>query len=99
MVAVDESLFSHLNKEHVWLLGLINLRTNDIRLELVENRNRETLKKIIEKYVMNVTLLLLIAGQVTSSLMMLIQVIIILNIIMQMDISDIVVRLKVYGDS
>ena len=53
MVAVDESLFSHLNDEQIWLVGLINLRTNDIRLELVENRSSETLKLIIEKHVKN----------------------------------------------
>ena len=47
------SLFSHLNEEQLWFVGLINLRTNDIRLEMVENRNNETLKKIIEKHVMN----------------------------------------------
>ena len=54
MVAVDESLFSYLNDEQIWLVVLINLiRTNDIRLELVENRSSETLKLIIEKHVMN----------------------------------------------
>ena len=44
MVVVDESLFSHLNDEQIWLVGLINLRTNDIKLELEENRSSETLK-------------------------------------------------------
>ena len=53
LVAVDESLFSHLNEEQLCFVGLINLRTNDIRLKRVENRNSETLKKIIEKHVMN----------------------------------------------
>lgn len=53
IVAVDESLFSHLNDEQIWYVGLINLRTNDIRLEVVENRSSQTLKTIIEKHVMN----------------------------------------------
>ena len=53
MLAVDESLFSHLNDKQIWLVDLINLRTNDIRLELVENRSSETLKLIIEKHVKN----------------------------------------------
>lgn len=53
MVAVDESLFSHLNDEQIWLVGLINLRNNDIRREFVENRSSETLKLIIEKHVKN----------------------------------------------
>ena len=51
IVCVDESLFTHNTNEQQWVVGLINISTNEIRLELVENRNQETLKKIIEKHV------------------------------------------------
>ena len=51
IICVDESLFTHNSHEQQWVVGLINISTNEIRLELVENRNEETLKKIIEKHV------------------------------------------------
>ena len=51
IVCADESLFTHNANEQQWVVGLINISTNEIRLELVENRNQETLKKIIEKHV------------------------------------------------
>ena len=34
-----------------WALGLINTATNEIRLELITNRNENILKPIIEKHV------------------------------------------------
>ena len=51
IVCLDESMFTHNANEQQWVVGLINVSTNEIRLELVENRNQETLKKIIEKHV------------------------------------------------
>jgi hypothetical protein len=39
LVAVDESLFTHVQGELIWIVGLINLTNNEIRLEIVENRS------------------------------------------------------------
>ena len=50
-IIIDESLFTHSNGIPQWIIGLINLRTNDIRLELVESRYTEILKTIITKHV------------------------------------------------
>ena len=35
----------------MWVVGLINIDTNSIRLEVVENLNSETMKEIIVKHV------------------------------------------------
>ena len=51
-ISLDESLFSHLNNKQQWVIGLINCETKDIRLEIVENRDTDTLKQIIEKNVL-----------------------------------------------
>ena len=51
-ISVDESLFSHLNNKQQLVIGLINCETNDIRMEIVENRDTDTLKQIIEKHVL-----------------------------------------------
>ena len=50
-IPTDESLFTHTNGEQTWVVGLINSETNQIRLEIVKNRDTETLKSIITKYV------------------------------------------------
>ena len=50
-VAVDESLFSHNLGNQLWDVGLINCETNEIHLELKEQRNEDTLKTIIQKHV------------------------------------------------
>ena len=49
-ISIDESLFTHNNGNQVWVVGLINIDTNSIRLEVVENRNSETMKEIIIKH-------------------------------------------------
>ena len=46
-ISVDESLFIHQNNGQIWVLGFINNNTREIRLEIVENRSDETMKKII----------------------------------------------------
>ena len=50
-IGVDESLFTHANGNHIWIVGLLNHETNKLRLELVESRNAEILKYIIEKHI------------------------------------------------
>ena len=50
-IAVDESFFTHNANVQQWVVGLINIDTKEIRLELVSNRNQNTLKYIIEKHV------------------------------------------------
>ena len=37
IIAIDESLFTHKEGKQVWIVGLINLNTNEIRLEVVED--------------------------------------------------------------
>ena len=34
-----------------WVVGIINTDINEIRLEVVTNRNEETLKAIVEKHI------------------------------------------------
>jgi len=51
VICVDESLFTHNEGQQQWVLGLINTATNEIRLELIANRDENTLKPIIEKHV------------------------------------------------
>lgn len=45
--SVDESLLGHRNNAQIWILGVINNRTRDFRIEGVLNRDSETLKKFI----------------------------------------------------
>ena len=49
-VCVDESLFTHQQGEEIWVVGLINTSNNEVRLEVVSNRNKDTLKSIITKH-------------------------------------------------
>jgi transposase-like protein len=51
-VVIDESLFTHEKGNAQWVVGLINLTNNQIRLEIVERRDTNTLQTIIEKHVM-----------------------------------------------
>ncbi len=50
-ISIDESLFIHWEGIQVWVVGLINLNTDEIRLEIVENRDQQTMKTIIEKHI------------------------------------------------
>ena len=47
IISIDESLFVHQNNRQIWIVRLINNNTREIRLEIVENRSAETMKKII----------------------------------------------------
>ena len=49
--SIDESLFGHRNNKQIWILGAINNRTKDFRLEAVLSRDSETLKDFITTYV------------------------------------------------
>ena len=50
-VAVDESLFSHKLGRQQWVVRLINYESKEILLELVEQRNEQTLKTIIQNHI------------------------------------------------
>ena len=51
-IAIDESLFVHdYNGDQEWVIGLIDIGTKNIRLELVKQRNTEIIKKIILHHV------------------------------------------------
>ena len=50
-VVIDEGLFTQERNCQIWVLVLINNETKDICMEIVQNRNQDTLKAIIEKYV------------------------------------------------
>ena len=46
IIVVDETLFNYLTGQPIWIIGLINFTSNEIRMEIENNRARETLKKI-----------------------------------------------------
>lgn len=48
-LSIDESLFVHLENKQIWVVGIINNRTREITLFLVENT--ETIKKILTKFI------------------------------------------------
>ena len=50
-VSINESLFTHEVNCQIWVIGLIYNETNNICIEIVQNRNHDTLKAIIEKHV------------------------------------------------
>ena len=50
-IAVDESLFTHIDGVQHWLIGLLNTGTNDLRIEVATDRREETLKAIIENHI------------------------------------------------
>lgn len=45
-ISINES-FVHDNQKQIWIIGMINNPTREIRLEISENRNSSTIKKII----------------------------------------------------
>ena len=51
-VAVDESLFCHnQGHEQIWLIGLINSRNKNLRIEAFKRRDSDILEKIIRHHV------------------------------------------------
>jgi len=49
--ACDESLFTKYNNEQIWVLNIINTSTKEFRILATKNRDGNTLKKFIMKYV------------------------------------------------
>lgn len=47
-VEIDESLFSHINGDQVWVFGIYDRKTSDARVFVVENRSAEVLIPIIQ---------------------------------------------------
>ena len=47
----DESLFTHRDGIQAWVVGIINTDINEMRLEVVANRNEEMLKALKEKHI------------------------------------------------
>jgi hypothetical protein len=48
-IAVDESFFCDFNgNQQIWLIGLVNIQTQDFRIEAVYERNSDILEKIIK---------------------------------------------------
>lgn len=43
-ISMDESLFSYQNGEQIWIVGLLNNDTNELRLEMVKDRSSEILE-------------------------------------------------------
>ena len=51
-IAVDESLFCHTqDNEKIWLIGLVNARNKQFRIEAVKRRDSDILQKIIKQYI------------------------------------------------
>ena len=52
--AIDESLFSHTkNHTQIWVIGIINNRTKDFRIEASTSRNSNTMKHFLNKFIGN----------------------------------------------
>ena len=50
-ITYEESLFSHINRQQIWVVGLYNNESNELRVEIVPNRDGSTLKSLIENNV------------------------------------------------
>ena len=48
--AIDESLFTHINNENLWVIGIVDTG-NNFRCNISKIRNNIYLKKFIEKYI------------------------------------------------
>ena len=51
ILAVDESLFNHVNTNQIWVFGIISTSSKCFRLEGNLDSSEHTLKKFIEIYV------------------------------------------------
>ena len=50
--AIDESLFTHINNENIWVIGIVDTSNNfNFRCNISNIRNHVYLKKFIEKYI------------------------------------------------
>ena len=50
-ISIEEYLLTHENNSQVWVVGMINNITRKIRLEIVEDRSRATMEKIINIHI------------------------------------------------
>ena len=48
-ISCDKSLFTHILDKQLWVVGLINSNTKELRMELTYSHDQNTLKKIIAK--------------------------------------------------
>ena len=49
--SIDESLIGHVNNKQLWLIGIINNNTKEIRVEASFTRNSYTIKSFITSYI------------------------------------------------
>ena len=50
-IAIDESLFTHIDKKQIWVIGLINSQTKEFRLIPSFKRDSATIKRIVQKFI------------------------------------------------
>ena len=50
-ISMDESLFTHINGEKIWVVGARNNKTKNIRLDIFKTRNQEDLKIFINNHI------------------------------------------------
>ena len=62
VIAMDESLFTHINNTQQWVVGMIHITTKNIRIKIVNDRTTEALKMIIAKHLVEEILFIQIYG-------------------------------------
>ena len=50
-ISMDESLFTHINGEKIWVIGAKNNKTGNIRLDVFKTRNEEDIKIFINNHI------------------------------------------------
>ena len=50
-ISVDESMFTHINGQKIWVVGAKNNSTGNIRIDVFKNRNSENLKTFIFNHI------------------------------------------------
>ena len=50
-IAIDESLFAHIDKKKIWIIGLINSQTKEFRLMPSFKRDSGMIKRIVQKFI------------------------------------------------
>ena len=48
---MDESMFTHINGEKIWVIGAKNNKTGNIRLDIFKTRNQNDLKIFIYNHI------------------------------------------------
>ena len=57
-ISIDEFLFTHLNREKIWIFGAKSNKTTNIRLDLYKRRGEEKVKTFIYNHLNRITILL-----------------------------------------